>query len=120
MELIERLRTFGAYAMDEDGNMSEFHPNALTTAAADEIERLRSALDAEGNDTNLLMLEIERLRDALANARTGAALLALERKQELVEQLADALWAQAGVKDGTLHPLTDIALAAYEESRHDN
>jgi hypothetical protein len=32
--------------------------------AAEEIERLRSALDAEGNDANLLMLEIQRLRAA--------------------------------------------------------
>lgn len=38
-------------------------------AVADEIERLRAELNAEGNDSNLLMLEIERLRaagDALA------------------------------------------------------
>ena len=33
-----------------------------------EIERLRSALDAEGNESNLLMLEIERLRAELKDA----------------------------------------------------
>lgn len=33
-----------------------------------EIERLRSALNAEGNEANLLMLEIERLRAELKNA----------------------------------------------------
>lgn len=31
--------------------------------AVGEIQRLRSALDAEGNEANLLMLEIERLRE---------------------------------------------------------
>lgn len=37
----------------------------------EEVKRLSSALDAEGNDANLLMLEIQRLRaagDALAAA----------------------------------------------------
>jgi len=33
-----------------------------------EIERLRSALDAEGNEANLLMLEIGRLRAELKDA----------------------------------------------------
>lgn len=45
-ELLHRLRTFGAYTMDDDGNLSEFHPNPLTSDAADEIERLRAAGDA--------------------------------------------------------------------------
>jgi hypothetical protein len=37
-------------------------PFKTMNEAADEIKRLRSALDAEGNEANLLMLEIERLR----------------------------------------------------------
>ena len=44
--LIDRLRMFGAYIMDDDGNVGEFSPNALTSEAADEIERLRAAGDA--------------------------------------------------------------------------
>lgn len=36
---------------------------AWLAEAVGEIQRLRSALDAEGNEANLLMLEIERLRE---------------------------------------------------------
>lgn len=45
MNLLERLRTFGAYIMDQYGNESEFTPNPLTTAAADEIERLQKEVE---------------------------------------------------------------------------
>lgn len=42
--LLHRLRTFGAYIMFDDGTTTPFQPNPLTTAAADEIERLTAAL----------------------------------------------------------------------------
>lgn len=41
--LLARLRTFGAYTMDDSGNLSDFQPNQLTTDAADRIERLTVA-----------------------------------------------------------------------------
>lgn len=53
-DLLRRLRTFGVHSMDDDGNVSDFHPNPLTTAAADAIE----ARDAK----------IEQLRAAFAFA----------------------------------------------------
>lgn len=42
--LLHRLRTFGAFTMFDDGTTTPFQPNPLTTAAADEIERLTTAL----------------------------------------------------------------------------
>jgi hypothetical protein len=45
MNLLERLRSFGAYIMDDQGNHSEFSPNPHTTAAADAIEMLREERD---------------------------------------------------------------------------
>ena len=45
MNILERLRTFGAYIMDEHGNIGEFSPNPLTSQAADEIEMLREERD---------------------------------------------------------------------------
>lgn len=72
MMLIERLRTFGAYVMDDDGNMTDFQPNQLTTDAADMIEWLRAAGDAlvsvlrSGSDTGC-----DAAIDAWEEARRG-------------------------------------------------
>ena len=53
-DIVKRLRTVDEFS-DAIGIMD---------AAADEIERLRAEVDAEGNCTNLLMLDISRLRSA--------------------------------------------------------
>lgn len=42
--LVGRLGSFGAYSMDEDGNLSDFHPNPMTAAAAHVITVLLAAL----------------------------------------------------------------------------
>lgn len=45
MNILERLRSFGAYIMDDHGNITDFSPNPLTWQAADEIEMLREERD---------------------------------------------------------------------------
>jgi hypothetical protein len=40
--LLERLRTFGAYTMYDDGSISDYEPNQLTTQAHQTISELWS------------------------------------------------------------------------------
>lgn len=98
IDILDQLVWLGVNTMDN-------HVDDTCRAAADEIKRLRAELDAEGNDSNLLMLEIERLR---AERDTERA---------LADQLADALrWQADPYQKGTLM-MSHRALDAYEEAR---
>lgn len=44
MNLVERLRSVGAFPMGDDGSIGEFSPNALTHEAAARIEQLEAEL----------------------------------------------------------------------------
>lgn len=72
-ELLDRLRTFGAYVMDDDGNLTGFQANALTSAAADEIQRLQHRVD----HLNAVLDDIAKLTtdaglvDRIKKARRG-------------------------------------------------
>lgn len=64
-----------------------------------------------------MIAEIERLRNDLWNARSGAALLALERERALADSLAFALREESRLASPLA--MTVHALADWEEARRD-
>jgi chromosome segregation ATPase len=76
----------------------------LLAEAADEIKRLRSAMDAEGNEANLLMLEIERLRAELKDADNDFHALKemfdrMRVDRDLWKEVAENLASELGKKE---------------------
>lgn len=61
--LVDRIRAEAKEMTTLGQALDMLHVADKIEAQQAEIERLRSALDAEGNEANLLMLEIERLRE---------------------------------------------------------
>lgn len=90
-DLIDRLRTFGAYSMDDHGNLSEFHANQLTAAAADAVIMLLAELrrhQQAGDD----MLRHVRCSDNCTSTYTDSC-TCLPGHARLVWQHTRSRWA---------------------------